>query len=210
MGAEAGSGEPASEHRARSAARAPLRALFERSATPMALFDGDQRYHDLNRAASSLLGIDRAKIRELRIGDLSPPDEREAVTGMWKRLLSDGELSGQAVMQRADGERVEVDISASANAIEGLHLALFAPRGSDREVFGDESGATQGDGKLTEREREVLTALALGETGVEIAARLFIAPDTVRRHVANARRKLGARTRAHAVAVAIRRGEIKP
>ena len=63
---------------------------------------------------------------------------------------------------------------------------------------------------LTVREREVLTGLASGESGDELAKRLVIAPETVRRHVANAREKLGARTRVHAVALAIHRGEIEP
>ncbi len=63
---------------------------------------------------------------------------------------------------------------------------------------------------LSAREREVLTALAAGETGDELAKRLVIAPETVRRHVANAREKLGARTRVHAVALALHRGDIEP
>ena len=63
---------------------------------------------------------------------------------------------------------------------------------------------------LTSREREVLTALARGETGDEVATRLVIAPETVRRHVANAREKLGARTRVHAIAIAIHYGQIDP
>jgi DNA-binding CsgD family transcriptional regulator len=63
---------------------------------------------------------------------------------------------------------------------------------------------------LSGREREVLTGLAGGESGDELAKRLVIAPETVRRHVANAREKLGARSRVHAVALALHRGEIEP
>ena len=63
---------------------------------------------------------------------------------------------------------------------------------------------------LSAREREVLTGLARGESGDELAQRLFIAPETVRRHVANAREKLGARSRVHAVALAMQRREIAP
>ena len=63
---------------------------------------------------------------------------------------------------------------------------------------------------LSGRERQVLTGLARGESGDELARRLVIAPETVRRHVANAREKLGARSRVHAVALALHRGEIEP
>lgn len=55
---------------------------------------------------------------------------------------------------------------------------------------------------LTRREREVLDDLALGLTNKQIASRLFLSPRTVDVHVANILMKLGARTRAEAVAVA--------
>lgn len=55
---------------------------------------------------------------------------------------------------------------------------------------------------LSERERQVLGLLAHGLNGREIAARLFLSPATVRTHVQNAMHKLGARTRAQAIALA--------
>ena len=63
-------------------------------------------------------------------------------------------------------------------------------------------------GVLSDREREVLGLLAHGLTGEAIAERLDLAPETVRTHLRNAMKKLPASTRAHAVAVAARRGEI--
>lgn len=50
--------------------------------------------------------------------------------------------------------------------------------------------------------------LALGSTGEQIAEKLVLSPDTVRTHIRNARRKLGAANRAHAVALALKHGEI--
>jgi DNA-binding CsgD family transcriptional regulator len=61
---------------------------------------------------------------------------------------------------------------------------------------------------LSRREREVLDLLARGLTGVEIAERLYLSPETVRTHVRNAKTKLGASTRVHAVAIAIQNGDI--
>lgn len=55
---------------------------------------------------------------------------------------------------------------------------------------------------LTDRERQVLGLLSQGLTGSEVAARLFLSPATVRTHIQNAMRKLGARTRVHAIALA--------
>lgn len=56
---------------------------------------------------------------------------------------------------------------------------------------------------LSRREREVLYLLAGGLNGEEIAERLVISSETVRTHVRNAMIKLGARTRVHAVALAV-------
>lgn len=62
---------------------------------------------------------------------------------------------------------------------------------------------------LTPRERTVLARLAEGLTGEQIAAELGLSPETIRTHVRNAMEKLGARTRAHAVVLALQRGEIR-
>jgi len=58
--------------------------------------------------------------------------------------------------------------------------------------------------RLTPREREVLQGLADGLSRPEVAARLFLAPDTVRSHTNRIYRKIGAKTSAEAVAIAIR------
>jgi DNA-binding NarL/FixJ family response regulator len=73
--------------------------------------------------------------------------------------------------------------------------------------------AKGGDGRaktLSPREREVLGLLSHGLSGEEAAKQLFLSSETVRTHVRNAMTKLGASTRAHAVALALQRGEIDP
>jgi DNA-binding NarL/FixJ family response regulator len=61
---------------------------------------------------------------------------------------------------------------------------------------------------LTVREREVLGRLADGLSVEEIAADLVLSTETIRTHVRNAMGKLQTRTRAHAIVVALRRGEL--
>jgi DNA-binding NarL/FixJ family response regulator len=61
---------------------------------------------------------------------------------------------------------------------------------------------------LTVREREVLARLADGLSVEEIAADLVLSTETIRTHVRNAMGKLQTRTRAHAIVVALRRGEL--
>jgi DNA-binding CsgD family transcriptional regulator len=55
-------------------------------------------------------------------------------------------------------------------------------------------------GRLTAREREVLAWVARGKTNAEIAALLWLAPSTVRKHLENVNAKLGVNTRTAAVA----------
>ena len=63
-------------------------------------------------------------------------------------------------------------------------------------------------GELTARQREILTRLANGASVDEIAEELGLSPETVRVHIRNARRRLGARSRSHAVVIALKRGAI--
>ena len=60
-----------------------------------------------------------------------------------------------------------------------------------------------GVSELSPRERQILGLLAGGRNGSEIAGDLFLSAETVRTHVRNAVRKLGARTRIQAVAMLV-------
>lgn len=61
---------------------------------------------------------------------------------------------------------------------------------------------------ISPRERAVFQAIAHGLTTDEVARELYLSPHTVRTYVKTGLRKLGSRTRAHGVAVAIDRGLI--
>lgn len=61
---------------------------------------------------------------------------------------------------------------------------------------------------LTEREIEILTAVAGGTTHTEIARSLNVTRNTVESHLARIRAALSARNTAHAVAIAITKGHI--
>ncbi len=81
-------------------------------------------------------------------------------------------------------------------------LLSYAARG----VSPSKTGTTHEEFDLTEREREILTAVAQGKRGKEIAAQLHIADRTVRAHLTNSYAKLGVDSRTSAVAMAIERG----
>ena len=59
---------------------------------------------------------------------------------------------------------------------------------------------------LSPREHEIFTLRAEGLPGQAIAERLFLSPETVKTHIRNATKKLGAKTRVQAIALVMRDG----
>jgi NarL family two-component system response regulator YdfI len=78
----------------------------------------------------------------------------------------------------------------------------------ERLLFQKEMKADKrvGEMELTEREEEVLTAVAEGQTSKEIAYRLDITERTVKAHLTSIYNKLGVDSRAAAIAEAAKRG----
>ena len=66
-----------------------------------------------------------------------------------------------------------------------------------------------GDESLSQREVEVLQQIAAGNRNRDIAAKLFIAEETVKVHVKHIKDKLGANDRTQSVTIAARRGIIQ-
>lgn len=64
--------------------------------------------------------------------------------------------------------------------------------------------------RLTARETEVLSLLAGGRSGKEIAVELSVSLSTVQRHIANVYAKIGVRGRVEAAAYALARGLVQP
>lgn len=104
--------------------------------------------------------------------------------------------SGYVLKEAADDELVDAVRAAAAgetylNPRLGARLATEPP---------EPSGPTD---DLTDREREVLRLIALGNTNAEIAEQLFLSVRTVETHRAHIQRKLARTTRAELVAYAL-------
>ena len=196
-----------------------FRAIFERSHNPMLLADDERRCVHANAAACALLRLPLESVIGRRVDDFTPPEVRSALDGEWGKFTSEGRRTGRYQLLLPEGDRVCVEYSATANVEPGRHLSILSPVGKDPDddhadeparVRVDVPAGRLGAGRpLSDREREVVTAVALGESIDEIAERLGLSPETVRTHLRNLRQKLGARNRPHAVALALKRDLIR-
>ena len=176
--------------------------VFERTSNPIALLDEQRRVVEVNDAGLSLLGRHRGDVVGLSIVESIRPDERTAAAREWQAFLRDGEYSGKRALVRADGSEVQVELAARLEVLGGHRLAIYVAMVDD-DPPPSPSAEPAGELPLTKREREVVTLIALGQDTTEIAEELHISPETVRTHVRNAMSKLGARTRAHLVAIVL-------
>jgi PAS domain S-box-containing protein len=172
--------------------------VFSTSRNAMLLADDDRRYVAGNGAALSLLGLSAPELERLRIDDLTPEELRGGIGEMWSAFLTRGNLHGHYTLALPSGRRMEIEYSATANVLPGRHLSILLERDGTRTVRET----------LTEREREVVRHVAQGATTPEIAERLFISVTTVDTHVRKAMLRLGAKNRAHLIALALQQGEI--
>jgi DNA-binding NarL/FixJ family response regulator len=85
---------------------------------------------------------------------------------------------------------------------------LLGLLGQKSHLQNHQQGNNNDNETLTPREHEILTCLALGESGPEIAHELNITPLTVRTHIRNIIDKFGVHSRLEAVSYALRQGLI--
>ena len=98
-------------------------------------------------------------------------------------------------------------VSRTASA-EELRRAVDAA--AAQESFLDPAVPPKGSrGKLTRRHRQILQLLANGESTTFAARELDLSEETVKTHMKNLTARLGAKNRAHAVAIALRESLIE-
>ena len=174
--------------------------------------DDRRRCVEANDPACELIGLDRERIVGRRFEAFLVREMRERVEHVWQAFADGGGHAGPFTL--ASGP--EIQISMTQNLMPGRHLLVLTPV-AGAPVAPPAGGLANGhEGEVPERaprspsarEREVLALLATGATDPQIAVELGLSPATVQTHVRNAKTKLGARTRAHAVALGLERGLI--
>src|SRR4051794_35239344 len=184
-------------------------SAFKKSRNPMVLLDGHRRQVDANGAYVKLLGYSRSRILNVPIyefvagGPIMSPQE-------WASALGQGQqLTGEVGLIARDGSVVAVQWGATIEVVTGRQLVLVVALSTSRwgRRFRRDIPADLQPTGLSPRELEIIRLVAQGATGPEIADELHISHDTVRTHVRNAMAKLGARSRAHLVALVLGEGK---
>jgi DNA-binding CsgD family transcriptional regulator len=163
--------------------------------------------YDAGRVSDSAGTVDLAPVRDT-LEAWESPDRFARAAAAWhdlvrreeiRCLLAQGLLEDDAdlaVPPLLDAER----LAADAGFVVLLGRARRALR--RHSVRRDTRGRRAGD-DLTDRERDVLRLVAGGEPTRRIAGQLGISRETVETHIRAGMRKLGARTRTEAAALAI-------
>jgi len=188
--------------------RALFDAAFRNSRNAMLLVDDRRRIVEANGAFLRLLGYSLDELIGRQIWDFVVGGPL-ATDEEWAAALEEQRFTGHADLRTAGGETVSVQYGAHVETVTGQRLVLFVVLSSSKAggAFRREPAAAgAAPGELTLREIDVVRLTADGMTAPEIADDLGISNHTVRTHLRNAMEKLGARSRAHLVAISLGAG----
>jgi PAS domain S-box-containing protein len=185
------------------------------SARAMLVVDDDCICVEASLGACRLFGTTRDQLVGRAVESLLRHESREHFTHAWEAFRRSGGHAEPFSLE-PPATVIEVAVTVTAEVLPSRHLIALDPIASPVEAQVEATHsrrfAPPGEPVVmrepTAREREVLQLLAEGRTDAQIAALLELSPATVQTHVRNAKAKLGARTRAQAVAVALHRGLI--
>ena len=175
--------------------------VFARSDNPMALLTPDRRYLAINRAWVTLIGYQREAVIGRRADSVLVPDEPGSLDAPWGQLERRGEWEGERTIVTAQGQQVMVQYAMRSVRLNGQDVVLSVIlRSSNDPMRASQAGSWQA-AMLSPREIEIVSHVAMGQRAREIADDLGIAESTVKTHLRNAMRKVGARSQAQLVAL---------
>ncbi|WP_199249075.1 PAS domain S-box protein [[Phormidium] sp. ETS-05] len=100
-----------------------FQALFAAALDAMLIVDDQGCYLDANPAACQLLGLGRQDLIGCCLSDFAPPGFDFAPA--WQQFLEQGQGRGEFSLIQPDGERREIEYTATANFIPHYHLLIW-------------------------------------------------------------------------------------
>jgi len=190
-----------------------IRRIFNHSPVPMKLVDNERRVLAANLACRLLLRRTQAQMEGRLLDELVSSSGHRALLAEWGELMRAGRVLGFQTLTFRDGSQLRIVYCAVKDMLPYAHLVVGMPADwPDDELWTREDHAPDAADNqgVTRREREILALAALGADVNEIAEELTLATATVKTHLRNDYKKLGARNRAHAVAIALQRDMLDP
>lgn len=174
---------------------------FAQSANPMTLMTTDRRYVAVNRAYASLMGHAREALVGRTAELVLAPEELRSLDAEWDELERVGHVEEERMAVVADGQRIAVQYARRSVRLDGQDLVLCVVIATSHDTVRVRANPTWQASVLSPRELEIVGHVAMGERAHEIADKLGIAESTVKTHLRNAMRKVGARSQAQLVAL---------
>jgi PAS domain S-box-containing protein len=181
-----------------------LKPVLERVAVPSFALDVRGRVSWLNGAAIELVGDIRGRAFTIAVA----PHDNSRLRRQFARKIAEGSASTfEATLITRNGGLASCGLSSTALHRDGLVVGVFGvmtrpPQGERPLPIGPE--------RLTPRQYEVLQLVAAGASTDEIAELLRLSRETVRNHVRAVLRRLEAKNRLEAVAIARRDALVLP
>jgi len=194
-------------------------ALIDNSPDAILVLNKDLELLYESPSAARLFGFEEGTIVGKDPLSIVHPDDLSRVANMLQYLAQrPGEticLIGRTIAKEGKSRLVEAIAHSMVHIpqVKGIVVNLrdITEREQElEEAFGsDRFALKQKDYKLTASEGQVLTFMAEGLSNPKIAEKLVLSPATVRFHVSNILRKLGAASRTEAVSLAMRQNLVK-
>jgi two-component system sensor histidine kinase VicK len=101
-----------------------LRAVFDAALDAMLVVDETGHYVSVNPAGGILLGLSPSEILGRHISEFVAEPNFD-FTQAWQHFLTQGRMTSEILLRRADGTIIEADYSAVANFLPGRHLSVL-------------------------------------------------------------------------------------
>jgi PAS domain S-box-containing protein len=170
-----------------------IEGALEAISVPSYVIDASGVIRWLNPAATRLVGDVRGRHYTSVV---APEETRRARELFTQKILGTADVTDvEAVVLDEHGARIDVEISSVPLRRGGHVIGVF---GQFADVPGRSSAAPHP--QLTPRQTEILRLLQRGRSTDQIAQELKISKETVRNHIRDLLRALGAKSRLEAVA----------
>jgi len=148
-------------------------------------------------------------VLDLRIDDLTAPENLPRLSELWQQFLEPGSQTGIFELLLPEGQRVRVAYGAAPISGSADHqIGILNPNPVAKPVAMTFAQPGDLDVELSAQEGEIVARVAMGDSGQAIAADLDVSDAAAELQIRDCLLKLGAEDFPHAVLIALGRGDI--